>query len=70
MYGALITFVFVLAAIYLAYRRLSLLTYSLTFTLLLAAYMVLGSPSGPLSVVSDTAKQTVATVSKGSVFAR
>jgi acyl-CoA dehydrogenase len=46
MYGALITIIFVLAAIYLAYRRLSLLSYSLTFTLLLAAYMVLGNPSG------------------------
>lgn len=31
--------------------------------------MVLGSLSGPLSVVSDTAKQTVATVSKGSITA-
>ena len=46
MYGALITFVFVLAAIYLAYRRVPLLSYSLTFTLLLAAYMVLGRPGG------------------------
>ena len=46
MYGALITFVFVLAAIYLAYRRLPLLSYSLTFTLLLAAYMLLGNPGG------------------------
>lgn len=46
MYGALITFVFVLAAIYLAYRRLPLLTYSVTFTLLLAAYMLLGHPGG------------------------
>src|SRR5579862_8434658 len=46
MYGALITIVFVLAAIYLAYRRLPLLSYSLTFTVLLAAYMWLGSPGG------------------------
>ncbi len=46
MYGALITFLFVLAAIYLAYRRLPLLTYSLTFTVLLAAYMLLGNPGG------------------------
>ncbi len=46
MYGALITFLFVLAAIYLAYRRLPLLIYSLTFTVLLAAYMLLGSPGG------------------------
>ena len=46
MYGALITIVFVLAAIYLAYRRLPLLSYSLTFTLLLATYMWLGNPGG------------------------
>ncbi len=46
MYGALITFVFVLTAIYLAYRRVPLLSYSLTFTLLLAAYMLLGDPGG------------------------
>ncbi len=46
MYGALITFVFVLAAIYLAYRRLPLLSYSVTFTLLLGAYIVLGKPGG------------------------
>ena len=46
MYGALITFVFVLTAIYLAYRRVPLLSYSLTFTLLLAAYMALGHPNG------------------------
>src|SRR5580765_5715713 len=46
MYGALLTLVFVLAAIYLAYRRLPLLSYSLTFTVLLAAYMLTGNPSG------------------------
>jgi len=46
MYGALVTFLFVLAAVYLAYRRLPLLIYTLTFTALLAAYLLLGSPSG------------------------
>ncbi len=46
MYGAIITIVFVLAAIYLAYRRLPLFAYTLTFTLLLAAYVLLGNPGG------------------------
>jgi acyl-CoA dehydrogenase len=46
MYAALLTVVFVLAAIYLAYRRLPLLNYSLTFTVLLVAYMLTGRPVG------------------------
>ena len=46
MFGALITFLFVLAVVYLAYRRLPLLIYTLTFTALLAAYMLLSQPSG------------------------
>jgi acyl-CoA dehydrogenase len=46
MYGAIITVVFVVAAIYLAYRRLPLFAYTLTFTVLLAAYMLLGNPGG------------------------
>ena len=46
MFGALITFLFVLAVVYLAYRRLPLLIYTLTFTALLAAYMLLSWPSG------------------------
>jgi acyl-CoA dehydrogenase len=46
MPGALITLLFVLAVVYLAYRRLPLLNYSLTFTALLAAYMWLGGPGG------------------------
>ena len=46
MYGALLTLFFVLSALYLAYRRLPLLMYSLTFTLLLAGYLWLGSPAG------------------------
>ena len=44
MFGALITFLFVLAAVYLAYRRLPLLSYTLTFTALFAAYLSLGKP--------------------------
>jgi acyl-CoA dehydrogenase len=46
MYVALLTLLFVLAALYLAYRRLPLLDYSLTFTALLAAYMLTGHPVG------------------------
>ncbi len=46
MAGAAITFVFVLAVVYFAYRRLPLLIYTLAFTLLLAAYMRFGNPGG------------------------
>ena len=46
MYGVIITVVFILAVLYLAYRRLPLFAYTLTFTLLLAAYMLLGNPGG------------------------
>jgi acyl-CoA dehydrogenase len=46
MYGALITLLFVLAVLYLAYRQLPLLIYTLTFTVLLAGYMLLGKPAG------------------------
>jgi acyl-CoA dehydrogenase len=46
MYGALVTLLFVLAVVYLAYRRLPLLIYTLTFTALLAGYLLLGNPSG------------------------
>ena len=46
MYGAIITVVFILAVLYLAYRRLPLFAYTLTFTVLLAAYMLLGNPGG------------------------
>ena len=38
MYGAIITVFFMLAVLYLAYRRLPLLIFTLTFTVLLAAY--------------------------------
>ena len=43
MYGALITVVFVMAVVYLAYRRLPLLIYTVTFTALLCAYMWFGN---------------------------
>ncbi len=46
MAGATITFVFVLAVVYFAYRRLPLLIYTLAFTVLLAAYMHFGNPGG------------------------
>ncbi len=44
MLGALITVLFLLAVIYLAYRRLPLFIYTLTFTLLLLAYVLAGHP--------------------------
>jgi acyl-CoA dehydrogenase len=46
MYGAVITILFVLAVLYLAYRRVPLFIYTVTFTVLLAAYTVLGRPGG------------------------
>jgi acyl-CoA dehydrogenase len=46
MYGAAITGLFVLAALYLAYRRLPLFIYTLTFTALLAAYTMLARAGG------------------------
>jgi acyl-CoA dehydrogenase len=46
MAGAAITLVFVLAVVYIAYRRLPLLIYTLVFTVLLAAYLRLGHPGG------------------------
>ncbi|HXA91733.1 MAG TPA: acyl-CoA dehydrogenase [Steroidobacteraceae bacterium] len=44
--GGVITLLFIGAVLFLAYRRLSLLAFSVTFTLLLAAYTVLGAPAG------------------------
>ena len=44
--GGVITLLFVAAVLFLAYRRLSLLAFTVTFTALLAAYTVLGG-SGP-----------------------
>ena len=46
MYGAIITILFVLVVIYLAYRRLPLLIYTLSFTALLALYLWWGKPGG------------------------
>ena len=53
MLGAIITLVFIAAVLFLAYRRLSLLAFTATFTVLLAAYSglgLLGSHSTPLLV--------------------
>ncbi|HEX3843798.1 MAG TPA: acyl-CoA dehydrogenase [Steroidobacteraceae bacterium] len=45
--GALITLVFVAAVLFLAYRRLSLLAFTATFTALLVAYTLLGASGTP-----------------------
>ncbi|MBV8402614.1 MAG: hypothetical protein JO203_00340, partial [Gammaproteobacteria bacterium] len=45
--GGVITLLFVAALLFLAYRRLSLLAFTLTFTALLAAYTWLGASSAP-----------------------
>lgn len=44
--GGLITLVFVGALLFLAYRRLSLLAFTVTFTVLLALYTTAGAPAG------------------------
>ncbi len=44
--GGVITLLFIAALVFLAYRRLSLLAFTVTFTVLLAAYTVLGAPAG------------------------
>ncbi|MBS0387601.1 MAG: acyl-CoA dehydrogenase [Proteobacteria bacterium] len=46
MAGAAITVIFVLAVVYLAYRRLPLFIYTLTFSVLFAAYLRFGHPGG------------------------
>ena len=46
MVGAIITVFFVLAALYLAYRRLALIYYSAAFTVLLGLYLYFGEPGG------------------------
>src|SRR5271170_6962638 len=48
--GGVITLLFVAAVLFLAYRRLSLLTFTATFTLLLAAYTLLGSAGTPAGI--------------------
>ena len=47
MTGGLITLVFVAAVLFLAYRRLSLLAFTATFTALLVAYTLLGASGEP-----------------------
>jgi acyl-CoA dehydrogenase len=46
MIGAVITVLFVVAVLYLAYRRLPLFFFTLAFTVLLLAYTLLGHPYG------------------------
>src|SRR5579863_9349934 len=48
--GGVITLLFIAAVLFLAYRRLSLLTFTVTFTVLLAAYTVLGANSAPAGI--------------------
>jgi acyl-CoA dehydrogenase len=44
--GGVITLVFIAAVLFLAYRRLSLLAFTVTFTVLLALYTTAGAPAG------------------------
>jgi acyl-CoA dehydrogenase len=46
MVGAIITVLFMAAVLYLAYRRLPLLSFTVAFTALLLIYSALGSPAG------------------------
>ncbi len=48
--GGVITLLFIAAVLFLAYRRLSLLVFTATFTVLLAAYTLLGASSAPAGV--------------------
>src|SRR6201997_3366183 len=48
--GGVITLLFVAAVLFLAYRRLSLLAFTVTFTALLAAYTWLGAHGAPAGV--------------------
>jgi len=48
--GGVITLVFIAAVLLLAYRRMSLLAFTVTFTVLLAAYTLLGASSAPAGV--------------------
>lgn len=50
MIGGVITLLFIAAVLFLAYKRLSLLTFTATFTVLLAAYTLLGAASAPAGV--------------------
>ncbi|MCW5570146.1 MAG: hypothetical protein KIT78_03530, partial [Steroidobacteraceae bacterium] len=44
--GGVITLLFIAAVLFLAYKRLSLVAFAATFTVLLAAYTVYGHPAG------------------------
>ncbi len=46
MPGGIIALLFVAAVLYLAYRRMSLLSFTITFTVLLVAYTLFGAPAG------------------------
>jgi acyl-CoA dehydrogenase len=46
MIGAVFTVLFVVAVLYLAYRRLPLFFFTISFTVLMVAYWLLGHPSG------------------------
>src|SRR5438105_899548 len=48
--GGVITLLFIAAVLFLAYRRLSLLTFTATFTVLQVAYTLLGASSAPAGV--------------------
>jgi len=48
--GGVITLLFIAAVLFLAYRRLSLLAFTVTFTVLLAAYTVLGANGAPAGI--------------------
>jgi acyl-CoA dehydrogenase len=48
--GGAIALLFVAAVLFLAYKRLSLLTFTVTFTVLLAAYSIFGESSAPAGV--------------------
>jgi len=48
--GGVITLLFIAAVLLLAYKRLSLFTFTATFTVLLVAYTVLGAQSAPAGV--------------------
>lgn len=48
--GGVITLLFIAAILFLAYKRLPLLTFTATFTILLAAYTLLGADSAPAGV--------------------
>ncbi|HEV7714490.1 MAG TPA: acyl-CoA dehydrogenase, partial [Steroidobacteraceae bacterium] len=48
--GGVITLLFIAAVLFLAYKRLSLLTFTATFTILLAAYTMFGQAGAPAGI--------------------